>query len=420
MVSNGFICAHKLLGYFLLPVRIMLIIPFLIFALITIWLYNFGILPKDAGNFALKVFAMMLTTVFGLNVHIKKDKAYEKYKKMSKDDKFLVIYNHINPLDSFVLDNVLDEYISFITFEKFAKSFPLSYVGKFLDIIKVSKTKRTNGTERIYNFLKTKKTRLCVAPDQCRHFKKKEYIGPFRTGAFAHKNTVLPLVIRYVPSYRSDIFNWNHPRNKKYKLLNYAKDLLVDGNIDVYIKFLDIQKYDENKFKNSKEYAEDVRKKMRKELKKMPKQGKSKLRKIKETNIECIFFITFVSIVISILALFFKDFEMGFHMMSIAFSGFLYHSFPSNSTLMFDRLFVLYGAAKLLAFTNTEIINILKYCIVFYSTINCIKNNLDETVPSACGGRSQEHWLKRHLYDVQIPMSLAAFVVLVDRNLFCR
>ena len=91
MVSNGFICAHKLLGYFLLPVRIMLIIPFLIFALITIWLYNFGILPKDAGNFALKVFAMMLTTVFGLNVHIKKDKAYEKYKKMSKDDKFLVL-----------------------------------------------------------------------------------------------------------------------------------------------------------------------------------------------------------------------------------------------------------------------------------------------------------------------------------------
>ena len=103
----------------------------------------------------------------------------------------------------------------------------------------------------------------------------------------------------------------------------------------------------------------------------------NKLSEIKETNINCIFFITFVSLIISILAVFLKDFEMGFHMMSIAFSGFLYHSFPSNITLLFDRLFVLYGVIKLLTFTHTEIINLLKYCIVFYSTVNCIKNNLE-------------------------------------------
>ena len=53
---------------------------------------------------------------------------------------------------------------------------------------------------------------------------------------------------------------------QEFELITYMKNLLVDGNIDVHIKFLDLQKYDDEKFKDSREYTEDVREKMKHEL----------------------------------------------------------------------------------------------------------------------------------------------------------
>ena len=264
----------------------MAIVPFFLLFLVCFYLFKLRILPRKIGFSALKLFASMTILIFRIKIHIKKDKEYEKYNAMSKEDKFIIIYNHVSPLDCFLLKKVLHEYISFVSFDTHTQSFPVSCVSELLDIVKVCKTKKTNGTERIQKFLNTSENRLCVAPDQCRDFQEDEYIAPFKTGAFVHKNDVLPLVIRYVPSYRSEYVNWNSPKNTNVSLLTYCKNLLVDGNIDVYIKFLDLQKYNEKKFKNGKEYAEDVREKMKQELKILPKQNSGKFNKMSKQKIE--------------------------------------------------------------------------------------------------------------------------------------
>ena len=155
MSNNGLLCGHKLLGYLLLPFRVLAILPFLVLALISMYLCDLRILPKKIGYSSLKLFASMTISIFGINVHIKKDEQYEKYKMLSKDDKFFIIYNHITPLDSFVLKKILDDYISFVSFDTNIGLFPISCISKFLDVVKVCRTKRTNGTERIQKFLKT-------------------------------------------------------------------------------------------------------------------------------------------------------------------------------------------------------------------------------------------------------------------------
>ena len=420
MASAGLICAHKLLGYLLLPIRILIVIPFFIIALILIYISYFGILPKDLAYFVLKSVFILSSVIFGLNIHINQDKAYENYKMMSLNEKYVVVYNHINPLDIFVLSTALDNYISFIADGKTSNIFPVNYMCKFVDAIMVNKGKRTNTTEKIDKHLKTSKHKLCIAPDECKYFEENEYIHSFKTGAFANKNNVLPVIIRYVPSYKSDDFIWNKPGNEDMSLIKHMKNLLLDGNIDVYIKFLDLQKYDETKYKTCNDYANSVREKMKNELKKLPKQNESQLNKVTETNINCIFFITFICLCISIIAIFFSDFEFAFHTMSLSFTGFLYHSFPTNSTLLFDRIFVYYSVYKMLVAKNSQSISLIKYCLIFYATITCIKNNCDEQKPGAEGGRGPDHWLKKHLYDVQFPVCLVALLALIDRNLFIK
>lgn len=273
MENNGLICGHKLLGYLLLPFRLLLTLPFLILAIILIFLYGLGILPKKIAYFFTKRWIIATNAIFGINIHIKKDIQYEKYKALSKDEKYVVVYNHINPLDILILPNILDNYVSFIALNKVVKMFPISYLCKFLEVIKIDKSKRSNTTEKIKDFIDNSKHKLCIAPDQCKYFQEDEYIAPFKTGAFANKNNVLPLVIRYVPSYKSEYFNWNNPKNEHIGLITYMKNLLVDGNINVYVKFLDLQKFNEKKFKDKQEYTEDVREKMKRELKILPKQN---------------------------------------------------------------------------------------------------------------------------------------------------
>ena len=80
MVSNNQFYIHKLLGHLLLPLRLLATLPFLFLAIIFIFLYNFGILPKKIAYFFAKLWAIASNAIFGIKIHIKKDKEYEKYK----------------------------------------------------------------------------------------------------------------------------------------------------------------------------------------------------------------------------------------------------------------------------------------------------------------------------------------------------
>lgn len=420
--SNGFICAHKLLSYLLLPFRLLIVFPFFIVALLLMYFSNIGILPKELAYYVLHGVVIVTTVIFGLNINVQQDKEFENYKMIPQNEKFLIAFNHINPLDIFVLGTSLEHYISFVAFDNLLGIFPLSFIAKFLDVIKVNRLKRTNTTQKIKNFLATSKHKLCIAPDRCEDFDEKEYIPEFKTGAFANKNKVLPIVIRYVPSYKSESFNWNTPDNTDKSIITHLKELLLDGNVDVYVKFLDLQEFNEEKHKDAKGYATDVREKMKAELKKMPRQKNSPLAETRETNLNCIFFMTFISLFTCVVSTMFGDYEMSFHNMGLAFTGFLYHSFPTNNTLLFDRLFVYYSVLKLVfKYTNTQSANLIKYCLLFYASMSCIRNNNDETnMGSAGGNKNPDYWLKNHLYNVQLPGCIVTLISTLDHNLLYK
>ena len=172
MVNKGLICAHKLLGYLLFPLRVSSAVSLTVLVVIAMALHNIGVLPKKIAYYIYKYLTFSITTIFGCNIHIKKDKEYEKYQAMSEDEKFVVVYNHINPIDIAILAPILDNYISFIAWDKLTNAFPISYICNFLEVIKIKKSNHSNTTQKINDFIENSKHKLCIAADQCAYFEK--------------------------------------------------------------------------------------------------------------------------------------------------------------------------------------------------------------------------------------------------------
>ena len=320
---NSFEIIHKFLGYLLLPARLLILIPYACLVIIVITLSNFKIFPKELGFFLLKGFAIMVATIGGINIHIKKDKQYENYKLLSEKEKYLVVYNHISALDIPVLFSILKTNVTFLASEKQTKTFPISFFFKFMEGIEVNIDKKTNATQRIKDHLDSNSNnKLSIAPDSGREIPDNELIRPFRTGAFVHKNKVLPVAIRYQVSHKEDCLNWCSKKNTNKNIIRHLYDMLLDGNIDVFVKFLDIQEYNEEKHKTPKGYADDVHKKMSDELRKLPKQINN-LTGVKPTDSNCIFFVTIMFFMLSSLAYILSDYAMAFHCCLLAFTGFL-------------------------------------------------------------------------------------------------
>ena len=414
--EDGFVCCHKFLSYLLLPIRILILLPFTILLGIIITLCNCNLLPHDLSHFLLKGYSIILTTICGINIHIKEDEAYEQYKLLSDKEKYIVAYNHITGLDIPILFHVLKPHITFVAYKNMVNLFPISSIFRFLRGIGVEVGKKTNVTKKINDHLNSdKKTTLCIAPGAADLIPVGEVINKFKTGSFVNKNKILPLLIRYQLSHREKHITWNSPENSGKNLLKHIGDVLLDGNIDVYIKFLEMQEYDKENFKTPRDYADDVHKKMSVELRKLPKQ-KNNLDGIIPTDLNCIFFVTISSLIISFIALFLSDYEIAFHTLMAAFTGFLYHSFPTNNTLLFDKVLTFFGGLKLaLKYKNTQSGKLIKYILLFHSIFNNIKNNSHQEVNTA---RGSTDWLHDHLYGVQFPVIIAVFWSLIDNNFF--
>lgn len=413
---NSFEIIHKFLGYLLLPTRLLILIPYACLVIIVITLSNFKIFPKELGFFLLKGFAIMVATIGGINIHIKKDKQYENYKLLSEKEKYLVVYNHISALDIPVLFSILKTNITFLASENQTKTFPISFFFKFMEGIEVNIDKKTNATQRIKDHLDSNSNnKLSIAPDSGREIPDNEVIRPFRTGAFVHKNKVLPVAIRYQVSHKEDCLNWCSEKNKKKNILRHLYDMLLDGNIDVFVKFLDIQEYNEEKHKTPKGYADDVHKKMSHELRKLPKQINN-LTDVKPTDSNCIFFVTILLFLLSCLAYILSDYAIAFHACLLSFTGFLFHSFPTNNTLLADKIAIMMGTFTFFfRYTNTQSANIFKYIIFFHAFLNSVKNNVYNELPTA---RGTTNWLRDHLYCVQLPLVIAVGWGIIDHNFF--
>ena len=151
------------------------------------------------------------------------------------------------------------------------------------------------------------------------------------------------------------------------------------------------------------------------ELRKLPKQINN-LTDIEPTDINCIFFVTIMFFLLSCLAYIFSDYVMAFHACLLSFTGFLFHSFPTNNTLLADKIAIIMGTFTFFfRYTNTQSANIFKYIIFFHAFLNSVKNNVYNELPTA---RGSTNWLRDHLYSVQLPLVIAVGWGIIDHNFF--
>ena len=91
------------------------------------------------------------------------------------------------------------------------------------------------------------KTNVYISPDACGIIESHNLIAPFKTGAFATKENIIPVIIRYIPSSSYNI-NWNNNT-----LLKLMFSILIDGHIQCEVKILNEEKYDNNSIEEYKD-----------------------------------------------------------------------------------------------------------------------------------------------------------------------
>ena len=436
---SGFICCHKLSGYLLLPIRLAIFAIFNVINLIVIFLNAKGILPYDLSYSIFKLSTDIAITCCGLTVNIVEDKDYEDYKKLSKnpDNKYIIVFSHRNFLDMYAIFTSLHEHLTAVVYKEEFSIFPFSYFAKFMGLCPVSKEdKKNGGTTKIIKEMYEKNThKICIAPDGAKTYMTKEEIedyqkrtgdkrepkvGKFRSGAFANKTPILPIVISAVGSTIPEV-DWD---DRPCSMQETICKILVDGNVELNMKFLPLQTFDEEKHKDVHGYKEDIREKMCKEHAKLPQSTTSNLEHVKQTSEECIKFVISAFTFIAILCYVLKEYRMGLHCVLVVLSGLLYHGFPTNNTAFLDRLAVFTSSLLLLLkVKNTLRATMFKFALLFFSLFQCLKNHcltVDDFNQDTDVNKADKSWLYHHVYSVQLPGALATLITLIDHVFFVK
>ena len=437
---SGFLCCHKLLAYCLIPIKLGICSVFFAINLIIVFLYNKGIISYDICYTIFKLNMDIIITCFGLTVKIIKDKEYEAYKKLSKDksNKYLIAFTHRNFCDLFALLTILQEKITAIGFKELLGKFPISYLSNFFNLCLIERNKPSGTVKKILEHYEQNTNKICIAPDGSytnmnEEEKKQEMeklnipyepkVGYFKSGAFVNKTPILPIVLSSVGSTIYDT-DWNDSKNTNS--LTSLKKLLIDGNVELHMKFLELQKFDEEKHKNYQGYRDDVREKMVKEHSKLAKPTASNLENIQQNSEDCINFVVAAFGSATIISYLLKRWDMCAHSSILVLSGLLYHGFPTNTTAMFDRIAVFASCFFLLLnVKNTFKATLLKTSLLSFSLFQWIKNNFliwedfyPKTQPNIV--KLRKTWLYHHVYSIQLPGVLAVFVALIDNELFVK
>lgn len=125
------------------------------------------------------------------------------FRARESDEPCILVFNHISFTDILLLVGHLDN-VGFVGHGKHLSVFPVSLIAAHLNCVPVpSVDPRQSVTDLIMERVITRKRHeplLAIAPDAAKVSKNPdEPIAPFRSGAFAGRVKVVPVVIRYFP-----------------------------------------------------------------------------------------------------------------------------------------------------------------------------------------------------------------------------
>tara|TARA_B100000941_G_C28483782_1_gene543752 strand:+ start:74 stop:1276 length:1203 start_codon:yes stop_codon:yes gene_type:complete len=179
------------------------------------------------------------------------------------DNPCIIIGNHINLYDHYVMTYIQQKIPSFVASDKY-NIYPFSSLISYTKSIVCNKEKNTGVVNKIKQYVQDG-NQVTMYPDGCNIIPKGYVIAPFRSGAFVPKLPIQPIVIKYLSSSTKNI-HWNHN-----SLLSLLTSYLLDGDIRCFVKILPVQQYKE-RYKSHDDYRESIYYLMQQEFKTLPKE----------------------------------------------------------------------------------------------------------------------------------------------------
>lgn len=316
---------HKFAGYVLFPFRLTGLFIISVNTILITLLSD--ILKNDfLFNKIVHLFTKIYLSIFGFKVYI--DGEYS-----SKSS--LIVSNHINMFDHFVLTYVCDKLNSFVVSNRFNVS-PINILSNKVDCIYV--TKQGGVTNKIKKHI-TEGNKLIIYPDGCNLIPDKKLIAPFRSGAFVPKAPIQPIVIRYVPSSNMNM-NWYYEDSSKDNtLFSLLKSYLLDGDMQVYVKVLPLQYYKES-YKSHEDYRDEIYSLMTKELSLLPEQKPNLL--VGEPSSEYIMKYLIYLLYLSGFCYVIGNYQFACYLFMNFIAGYFCHFYPTKNTCLVDSLTISY------------------------------------------------------------------------------
>lgn len=322
---------HKFAGYIIFPIRVIFstCLTLVTFGSLTI-LDHIGF-KKMGDNLVLR-YTYNIIKLFGISIHIK---GLENI----TDKPCIIVGNHINIYDHFVMTYIQNKLPAFISSDKF-NIFPISYLITYFRNIHCNPEKKGNVVEKIRERIK-EGGQITIYPDGCNIIPDKKLIAPFRNGAFVPKEPILPIVIRYVSSSNENM-NWctNTISNSPFSILT---SYLLDGDINVYVKVLPLQHYKDS-YKSHEDYRDYIYELMTTELSKLPEQKPTLIvgRPSTEITMNYLIYLLYLSLFTYCIGNISFCCMYLFHFISSYFC----HFYPTKNTQLLDMLIVSYNITR--------------------------------------------------------------------------
>ena len=320
---------HVFAGYILLPVRLLTLVTSTLLTIGSISLLD-SIGCKSIGKSILLQYVNFSTKLFGLTIH------REGLEHLT-DKPCIVVGNHINIYDQYIMTNIQNKIPAFVANNKF-NIFPMKVIFKYTNIITCNPEKKGNVVEKMKQRIK-EGGQITIYADGCNPIPDGKLISPFRNGAFVPKAPIQPIVIRYVPSSNTNM-NWYHTDSSKDNtLFSLLKSYLQDGDMHVYVKVLPLQHYKDS-YKSHEDYRDDIYDLMTKELSTLPEQKPSLIvnKSSTEMTMKCLNYLFLLGLV---------TFSIGNSSFASRFfinyiSGYFCHFYPTKNTILLDMISISY------------------------------------------------------------------------------
>ena len=249
---------HKFAGYVLYPVRLFSYLSVsTVVVMGNVFLDKLHLNSEKLFQKTSLIYSNICTKIFGLNIYVEN-------RNLLSDKPCLIISNHINLYDHYVMAEIQKKVPAYLANSKY-NFFPFSLFLRYTKSILCYKDKKTGVVQQMKQYVNQRRDQITLYPDACDEIPEDKLIAPFYSGAFATKLPIQPIVLRYISSSNTNM-NWND--NTLFSILN---SYLMDGDIRCYAKVLPVQYY-KGSYKSHENYKQEIYNLMDKELKSLPEK----------------------------------------------------------------------------------------------------------------------------------------------------